>query len=246
MGSSGLVESGSGRARGRSSRARGPGPRGHDDSPWGSGPGRDGGGRPKARPFRLDPSDVRGVQDRARSASRVRSTSPRPGSQASARSHEAPAPALMRWPDAGVVASSTSTRRCNSFYNNSLKLKLSSLPLIVSLLRNRMSAGFEDRVWTSQDRGPQRLPSADQRLRGTIVATAVVATRRSRDGQRRARVAGGQRQNRATPRPRHRSPCRGNAMFFDPMYFLFILPGLGLSLWASARVKRTFNRYAKV
>ena len=35
-------------------------------------------------------------------------------------------------------------------------------------------------------------------------------------------------------------------MFFDPMYFLFILPGLGLSLWASARVKRTFNRYAKV
>ena len=109
-----------------------------------------------------------------------------------------------------------------------------------------MSAGFEDRVWTSQDRGPQRLPSADQRLRGTIVATAVVATRRSRDGQRRARVAGGQRQNRATPRPRHRSPCRGNAMFFDPMYFLFILPGLGLSLWASARVKRTFNRYAKV
>ena len=70
MGSSGVVESGSGQARGRSSRARGPGPRGHDDSPWGSGPGRDGGGRPKARPFRLDPSDVRGVQDRARSASK--------------------------------------------------------------------------------------------------------------------------------------------------------------------------------
>ena len=107
MGSSGLVESGSGRARGRSSRARGLGPSAHDDSPWGSGPGRDGGGRPKARPFQLDPSDVRGVQDRARSASRVHSTSPRPGSQASARSHEAPAPALMRWPDAGAVASST-------------------------------------------------------------------------------------------------------------------------------------------
>ena len=35
-------------------------------------------------------------------------------------------------------------------------------------------------------------------------------------------------------------------MFFDPMYFLFILPGLGLSLWASARVKRAFNRYSKV
>ena len=100
MGSSGLVESGSGRARGRSSRARGLGPCAHDDSPWGSGPGRDGGGRPQARPFRLDPSDVRGVQDRARSASRVHSTSPRPGSQASARSHEAPAPALMPWPDA--------------------------------------------------------------------------------------------------------------------------------------------------
>ena len=28
-------------------------------------------------------------------------------------------------------------------------------------------------------------------------------------------------------------------MFFDPMYCLFILPGLGLSLWASARVKCT-------
>ena len=27
-------------------------------------------------------------------------------------------------------------------------------------------------------------------------------------------------------------------MFFDPMYFLFILPGLDLSLWARARVKR--------
>ena len=35
-------------------------------------------------------------------------------------------------------------------------------------------------------------------------------------------------------------------MFFDPMYCLFILPGLELSLWASARVKRTFNRYSKV
>ena len=63
MGSSGVVESGSGRARGRSSRARGPGQRGHDDSPWGSGPGRDGGGRPKARPFWLDPSDLRGVEE---------------------------------------------------------------------------------------------------------------------------------------------------------------------------------------
>lgn len=35
-------------------------------------------------------------------------------------------------------------------------------------------------------------------------------------------------------------------MIFDPMYFLFIAPGLALSLWASFRVKRTFNRYSKV
>ena len=124
MGSSGLVESGSvepaavphvraGRAQGVTMTPRG-----------GLHRGGMGAGRPKARPFRLDPSDVRGVQDRARSASRVHSTSPRPGSQASARSHEAPAPALMRWPDAGALTSSTSTRQCNSFYNNILKLKL--------------------------------------------------------------------------------------------------------------------------
>jgi Zn-dependent membrane protease YugP len=30
------------------------------------------------------------------------------------------------------------------------------------------------------------------------------------------------------------------------MYFLFILPGLGLSLWASARVKRAFDTYSRV
>ncbi len=35
-------------------------------------------------------------------------------------------------------------------------------------------------------------------------------------------------------------------MFFDPTYFLFILPGLALSLWASFRVKRAFNKYSKV
>jgi Zn-dependent membrane protease YugP len=35
-------------------------------------------------------------------------------------------------------------------------------------------------------------------------------------------------------------------MIFDPMYFLFILPGFGLSLWASFRVKRAFNKYSKV
>jgi hypothetical protein len=35
-------------------------------------------------------------------------------------------------------------------------------------------------------------------------------------------------------------------MIFDPMYFLFIGPGLALSLWASFRVKRAFNKYSKV
>ena len=35
-------------------------------------------------------------------------------------------------------------------------------------------------------------------------------------------------------------------MLFDPLYFVFILPGLALSLWASYRVKRTFNKYSKV
>ncbi len=35
-------------------------------------------------------------------------------------------------------------------------------------------------------------------------------------------------------------------MFFDPMYFLFVGPGLLLSLWASFQVKRTFGKYSKV
>ena len=35
-------------------------------------------------------------------------------------------------------------------------------------------------------------------------------------------------------------------MFFDPMYLLFILPGLALSLWASYRVKSAFNKYSQV
>jgi Zn-dependent membrane protease YugP len=35
-------------------------------------------------------------------------------------------------------------------------------------------------------------------------------------------------------------------MFFDPMYFLFLAPGLALSLWASFRVKSAFNKYSKV
>ena len=35
-------------------------------------------------------------------------------------------------------------------------------------------------------------------------------------------------------------------MIFDPVYLLFIAPGLALSLWASMRVKSTFNKYSKV
>ncbi len=35
-------------------------------------------------------------------------------------------------------------------------------------------------------------------------------------------------------------------MFFDPIYLVFLLPGLLLSLWASFRVKRAFNRYSQV
>ena len=34
--------------------------------------------------------------------------------------------------------------------------------------------------------------------------------------------------------------------FFDPMYLLFLAPGLALSLWASFRVKSTFNKYSQV
>jgi Zn-dependent membrane protease YugP len=34
--------------------------------------------------------------------------------------------------------------------------------------------------------------------------------------------------------------------FFDPVYLLFILPGLALSLWASFRVKRAFRKYSQV
>lgn len=33
---------------------------------------------------------------------------------------------------------------------------------------------------------------------------------------------------------------------FDPLYFLFALPGLALSMWASYRVKSTFARYSQV
>ncbi len=35
-------------------------------------------------------------------------------------------------------------------------------------------------------------------------------------------------------------------MIFDPMYLLFILPGMALSIWASVRVKSTFKKFSKV
>jgi Zn-dependent membrane protease YugP len=35
-------------------------------------------------------------------------------------------------------------------------------------------------------------------------------------------------------------------MFFDPMYLLFILPGLALSMWASFRTKSAFKKYSRV
>jgi hypothetical protein len=35
-------------------------------------------------------------------------------------------------------------------------------------------------------------------------------------------------------------------MFFDPTYFLFILPAFALSLWASFRVKSAFKKYSRV
>src|SRR5687767_2063397 len=35
-------------------------------------------------------------------------------------------------------------------------------------------------------------------------------------------------------------------MFFDPMYLLFALPGLALSLWASASVQSAFQKWKQV
>lgn len=35
-------------------------------------------------------------------------------------------------------------------------------------------------------------------------------------------------------------------MFFDPLYFAFMIPTMLLSFWASYRVKSQFNKYAKV
>src|SRR5262245_19733479 len=40
----------------------------------------------------------------------------------------------------------------------------------------------------------------------------------------------------------------GGGMFlhFDPTYFLFILPAVALSLWASFRTRSAFNKYSRV
>jgi uncharacterized protein len=35
-------------------------------------------------------------------------------------------------------------------------------------------------------------------------------------------------------------------MFFDPLYLLFALPGIVLSLWAQAKVKSTFREYSQI
>ena len=35
-------------------------------------------------------------------------------------------------------------------------------------------------------------------------------------------------------------------MYFDPIYLLFVLPALGLSLWASFRTKAAFNKYSRI
>lgn len=35
-------------------------------------------------------------------------------------------------------------------------------------------------------------------------------------------------------------------MFFDPMYFVFMIPALLLSLWAQSKVKGTFKKYSQV
>ncbi len=35
-------------------------------------------------------------------------------------------------------------------------------------------------------------------------------------------------------------------MFFDPMYLIFMIPGMLLAGWASMRVKSAFNKYSKV
>ena len=42
------------------------------------------------------------------------------------------------------------------------------------------------------------------------------------------------------------APGRLAEMLFDPMYVLFIAPGLVLSIWASVRVKSVFKKYSQV
>lgn len=37
-----------------------------------------------------------------------------------------------------------------------------------------------------------------------------------------------------------------NAMIFDPMYILFMLPGFILAIWAQSKVKGNFSRYSQV
>ena len=35
-------------------------------------------------------------------------------------------------------------------------------------------------------------------------------------------------------------------MFFDPMYFVFMLPGIVLTMWAQRKVKGTYRRYSEI
>lgn len=35
-------------------------------------------------------------------------------------------------------------------------------------------------------------------------------------------------------------------MLFDPLYFVFIIPGIGLTMWAQHQVKSTYQRYSQV
>ena len=37
-----------------------------------------------------------------------------------------------------------------------------------------------------------------------------------------------------------------NAMIFDPMYLLFMIPGIIFSLWAQSKVKGNFQKYSQV
>lgn len=42
------------------------------------------------------------------------------------------------------------------------------------------------------------------------------------------------------------STLNSATMVFDPLYLLFLLPGMALSLWASHQVKSTYRRYSQV